>query len=66
MVWSWQHWLSPRPSKRTNRSSETSILGQNGAVLYEFFREEDGRWLVRETHYFASAAVRAGKTGPPL
>ena len=36
------------------------------AALYEFNYEENGRFVVRETHYADNPAVKAGLSGPPL
>ncbi|KAI2618203.1 hypothetical protein GGR54DRAFT_640772 [Hypoxylon sp. NC1633] len=66
MVFGWQHWLSPRPSQRTRTSSEPRILAANDAALFEFLKEEDGGWAVKETHYVDNQLVRDGLSGPPL
>ncbi|RYP55562.1 hypothetical protein DL769_010119 [Monosporascus sp. CRB-8-3] len=65
MVWGWQLWLSPRPLRRTPTSSEPHILGAHDAVLFEFL-EEDGRMVIKETHYADKKIVRDGLSGPPL
>ncbi|RYP78225.1 hypothetical protein DL771_000702 [Monosporascus sp. 5C6A] len=65
MAWGWQHWLSPRPLRRTPTSSEPHILGAHDAVLFQFL-EEDGRKVIRETHYADNKIVRDGLSGPPL
>jgi mannose-6-phosphate isomerase-like protein (cupin superfamily) len=62
---SWQLLLSPRPTRRTNISSEPVVFGVNGTIQYEFLRE-DGRDVVRETHYMSKDTVRKGLSGPPL
>lgn len=36
-------------------------------ALFEFLRDDDdGRWVVRETHYIDNPQVRKGLSGPPL
>ncbi|KAF5589169.1 hypothetical protein FPANT_6384 [Fusarium pseudoanthophilum] len=59
-------WLSPRPVKRTETPSEPRMLSQNGAALFEFHYEHDGRLVVRETHYAENKLVQDGRSGPPL
>ncbi|KAI1430765.1 hypothetical protein GGR50DRAFT_698692 [Xylaria sp. CBS 124048] len=66
MVWAWQLWLSPRPLRRTNISSQLTFKTIQNAALYQFLDEEDGGWGVRETHYIDNPLVRAGLSGPPL
>jgi hypothetical protein len=66
MVWAWQVWLSPRPSKRTRTSSEPAVLAAYDAALFEFLQESDGRWVVRETHYIDNKLVTDGLSGPFL
>ncbi|KAI1470388.1 uncharacterized protein F4812DRAFT_417335 [Daldinia caldariorum] len=66
MVYGWQLWLSPRPSRRTDTPRESRMLSPNDAALYEFLYDEDGRYAVRETHYADNKAVRDGISGPPL
>ncbi|PHH80588.1 hypothetical protein CDD80_847 [Ophiocordyceps camponoti-rufipedis] len=66
MVQAWQLWLSPRPTRRTSTTSETSLLAAHDAALFEFLTDEDGRWVVQETHYMNNKVVRDGLSGPPL
>lgn len=66
MVWRWQLWLSPRPLHRSTTSSEPRMLAAHDAALFEFLEEDDGRWVVRETHYLDNELVRDGLSGPPL
>ncbi|KAF2685187.1 hypothetical protein K458DRAFT_365440 [Lentithecium fluviatile CBS 122367] len=66
MARGWQHWLSPRPLRRTATSSEPRILAAHDAALFEFLKDEDGRWVVRETHYIDNKVVRDGLSGPLL
>ncbi|KAG9496325.1 hypothetical protein J7337_012911 [Fusarium musae] len=66
MVHTWQLWLSPRPARRTETPSEPRMLSQNGAALFEFQYERDGRLVVRETHYAENKLVQNGRSGPPL
>ena len=67
MVRSWQLWLSPRPPQRTNTSNQSAILAADGVALFEFKKENnDGRWVVVETHYMDNKIVREGRSGPPL
>ncbi|RBQ74222.1 hypothetical protein FVER14953_08428 [Fusarium verticillioides] len=42
------------------------MLSQNGAALFEFQYERDGRLVVRETHYAENKLVQNGRSGPPL
>ncbi|KAK4221862.1 hypothetical protein QBC38DRAFT_491180 [Podospora fimiseda] len=65
MVNQWQQWLSPRPQPTPHPPGSTmrSFLG---TALYEFLYEEDGRFVVKETHYANNKLVREGKSGPPL
>lgn len=66
MVADWQMWLSPRPKTRTNTSKATTITTSGGMALFEFLKDDNGRWVVRETHYMDNPRVRAGLSGPPL
>ncbi|PNP74339.1 hypothetical protein FNYG_12388 [Fusarium nygamai] len=66
MVRTWQQWLSPRPVRRTETPSEPRMLSQNGAALFEFHYDRDGRLVVRETHYAENKLVQDGRSGPPL
>ncbi|CVK95987.1 uncharacterized protein FMAN_13907 [Fusarium mangiferae] len=66
MVRTWQLWLSPRPMRRTETPSEPRMLSQNGAALFEFHYEGDGRLVVRETHHAENKLVQDGRSGPPL
>jgi len=66
MAWGWQLWLSPRPKIRTNISQEPKISQAGGVSLVEFLKEDDGRWVVQETHYISNELVRKGLSGPPL
>ncbi|KAJ4304907.1 hypothetical protein N0V90_000435 [Kalmusia sp. IMI 367209] len=66
MVWAWQLWLSPRPVRRTETPIEPRQLSPNNAALYEYTYEDDGRLIVKETHYENNTAVREGRSGPPL
>ena len=66
MVWAWQRWLSPRPLRRTETPVETRQFSPNDAALYEYMYKDDGRFVVKETHYADNDAVRAGRSGPPL
>ncbi|KAI0125621.1 hypothetical protein BJ170DRAFT_684881 [Xylariales sp. AK1849] len=66
MVSSWQHWLSPRPTERTNSALQPTVYSRGDAILYEFLTEDDGRRAVRETHYWSNKLVRDGLSGPPL
>ena len=66
MARGWQHWLSPRPLRRTATTSESRILAAHDAALFEFSKEEEGHWMVRETHYIDNKIVRDGLSGPPL
>jgi hypothetical protein len=63
---SWQIWLSQRPTRRTNTSHEPIVFAVDDAIKYEFLREDDGRHIVRETHYISKESVRKGLSGPPL
>ena len=63
---SWQLWLSPRPLQRTNTSAQSAILAEHGAALFEFKKDDDGSWVVVETHYMDNKLVREGQSGPPL
>ncbi|KIA75780.1 hypothetical protein HK57_00394 [Aspergillus ustus] len=64
----WQLWLSRRPLRRTGVPWQQagSLLSAHGAALFEFLRDNDGRWVVRETHYINNEIVRRGESGPPL
>ncbi|KAI1817437.1 hypothetical protein GGS20DRAFT_533212, partial [Poronia punctata] len=66
MVWAWQRWLSPRPLRRTETPVEPRLLSPSGAALFEFVTREDGRMVVRETHYANNKAVQNGLSGPKL
>lgn len=66
MASSWQLWLSPRPRVRTNTAVEPAAWAADDAVLNEFLQEDDGRHVVRETHYLQKDIVRKGLSGPPL
>ncbi|KAF2644247.1 hypothetical protein P280DRAFT_466909 [Massarina eburnea CBS 473.64] len=66
MARDWQQWLSPRPRRRTATASEPRILAAYDVALFEFLKEEDGRWVVRETHYIDNEIVRGGLSGPLL
>jgi len=66
MARSWQLWLSPRPLQRTNTSRQKAVLAADDAALFEFKKENDGRWVVVETHYMNNKIVREGRSGPPL
>jgi hypothetical protein len=66
MARGWQLWLSPRPVQRTETPVETRMLSPNDAALYEYIYEDDGRFVVKETHYANNTAVREGRSGPPL
>lgn len=66
MVRRWQLWLSPRPQQRTNTSRQPTVLAADEAALFEFRKEDDGRWVVVETHYLDNKLVREGRSGPPL
>lgn len=66
MVRTWQLWLSSRPVRRTETPSEPRMLSQNGAALFEFHYERDGKLVVRETHYAEHKLVQDGRSGPPL
>lgn len=65
MVRAWQLWLSPRP-QRSSIASSSHIYSNDDAALFEFLKEEDGRWMVRETHYIDNPLVKKGLSGPPL
>jgi len=65
MARGWQLWLSPRPN-RTNTSQESKIMQAGDTALFEFLKEDDGRWVVQETHYLSNEQVRKGLSGPPL
>ncbi|KAI1426167.1 hypothetical protein F5Y12DRAFT_794628 [Xylaria sp. FL1777] len=66
MVYGWQLWLSPRPVRRTETPVEPRMLSPADAALYEFIAHEDGRFLVKETHFADNKLVRNGLSGPPL
>lgn len=42
------------------------MLAADDAALFEFKKEDDGRWVVVETHYMHNKIVREGRSGPPL
>lgn len=65
MVYTWQLWLSPRPTQRTKWVQDASVLAAEEAILYEF-HNYNGHRAVRETHYLDKKVVRDGKSGPPL
>ncbi|PTB63073.1 hypothetical protein BBK36DRAFT_1182743 [Trichoderma citrinoviride] len=65
MVYAWQLWLSPRP-QRSVIASSSHIYSNNDAALFKFLKEEDGRWVVRETHFIDNPLVKNGLSGPPL
>lgn len=65
MVWAWQLWLSPRP-QRSVIASDSCIYSSDKAARFEFLKEDDGRWVVRETHYIDNKLVKDGLSGPPL
>ncbi|KAL6855661.1 hypothetical protein J3F83DRAFT_718576 [Trichoderma novae-zelandiae] len=65
MVYAWQLWLSPRP-QRSVIASSAHICSHDDAALFEFLKEDDGRWVVRETHYIDNPLVKKGLSGPPL
>jgi hypothetical protein len=65
MAWVWQLWLSPRP-QRSVTTSDSLIYSNDDAALFEFLKEDDGRWVVRETHYIHKSLVKNGLSGPPL
>lgn len=65
MVYTWQHWLSPRPIQRTKFVQDATILAAEDAIFYEF-PMHNGNRTVRETHYLNKKIVRDGKSGPPL
>ncbi|KAK9415300.1 hypothetical protein SUNI508_02148 [Seiridium unicorne] len=66
MVASWQLWLSPRPTRRSNTAIQPKVLTAGDIILYEFHMEDDSRRTVQETHYMNKKAVRDGLSGPPL
>jgi len=61
-----QLWLSPRPQRRSETPAEPQMLSWNDSALYEYLYEDDGRFVVRETHYASNKQVRDGVSGPPL
>ncbi|KAI0120165.1 hypothetical protein GGR51DRAFT_545177 [Nemania sp. FL0031] len=66
MAWWWQLWLSPRPLRRTNISTQSSFVTAGNAARFDILTEDDGRWGVRETHDIKNPIVKAGLSGPPL
>ncbi|GJC93315.1 putative ankyrin repeat domain-containing protein 29 protein [Colletotrichum tabaci] len=66
MTRAWQLWLSPRPRKRTNISTQSSFVTAGDAARFDILTEDDGRWGLRETHFINNPLVKAGKSGPPL
>ncbi|KAI1660863.1 hypothetical protein F4813DRAFT_348612 [Daldinia decipiens] len=66
MALGWQLWLSPRPLRRTDTPLGPRMLSPNDAALYEFFYNDEGHLIVRETHYAENQVVRDGLSGPPL
>lgn len=66
MAWAWQHWLSARPLHRTVINTKKDFLAAGEMARFEVLDDPDGRWSVRETHYIRNAAVKAGRSGPPL
>lgn len=66
MVRAWQLWLSPRPLQCTETPVEPHMLSWNDSALYEYLYEDQGRFVVRETHYANNKQVRDGLSGPPL
>ncbi|KAL6695687.1 hypothetical protein J3F84DRAFT_349002 [Trichoderma pleuroticola] len=65
MVSAWQLWLSPRP-QRSVIAFSSHIYSSDNAALFEFLKEDDGRWVVRESHYINNPLVKDGLSGPPL
>ena len=65
MVRSWQLWLSPRPT-RTETPAEGRMLAPEDSALFEYLYQDDGRLVVKETHYADNKAVQEGRSGPPL
>ncbi|KAL7931837.1 hypothetical protein V8C35DRAFT_329204 [Trichoderma chlorosporum] len=65
MVGAWQLWLSPRP-QRSEIASSSHIYSNDNAARFEFLEEDDGRWIVKETHYINNPLVKDGFSGPPL
>jgi len=65
MVFRWQLWLSPRP-QRTETPAEGQMFGPEDSIKFDYTYHDDGRFVVKETHYANSEAVRAGRSGPPL
>lgn len=65
MVYSWQYWLSRRPTQRTKWVQDATVFGPEDAILYDF-PNHNGNRAVRETHYLSKKIVRDGKSGPPL
>lgn len=66
MVRDWQLWLSPRPVRRTETPADARMLAPQDVALFEFIYEDDGRLVVKETHYADNKVVREGRSGPPL
>lgn len=65
MVYSWQLWLSPRPTQRTKFVQQATILAEDQAIRCDFPIHK-GRKAISETHYIHKKIVRDGKSGPPL
>lgn len=66
MVAAWQLWLSPRPTRRTNTAAQPAVRTAGDIIRYNFTEEDDGRHVVKETHFIRKQAVRNGNSGPPL
>ncbi|EED21268.1 conserved hypothetical protein [Talaromyces stipitatus ATCC 10500] len=65
MAWGWQLWLSPRPP-RSVIASDSYIMSPYDGARFEFFKDEQGQWAVREIHYIDNPWVKDGHSGPPL
>lgn len=65
MAWVWQLWLSPRPL-RSVIASDPYIMSPYDGARFDFLKDEDGRWAVRETHYIDNPWVKDGLSGPTL
>jgi len=65
MAWGWQQWLSPRPH-RSATANDAFIMSPYDGARFDFFKDEDGRWVIRETHYIDNPWVKAGLSGPSL
>ncbi|KAI1771738.1 hypothetical protein F4818DRAFT_428908 [Hypoxylon cercidicola] len=66
MVYGWQLRLSPRPPSRTETPIEPRLLSPCDAALFEFISGDDGRMIVRETHYADNKFVQDGLSGPKI